>query len=72
MKKALVILGCFLLVIWLTTAVAYTGGTDFGPGGGGHGPHHPPHSVAEPLSIALIGIGLAGLGIHASKKRKKS
>ncbi|MFA4926105.1 MAG: LPXTG cell wall anchor domain-containing protein [Candidatus Aminicenantales bacterium] len=72
MKKALVILGCFLLVIWLTTAVAYAGSTGFGPGGGGHGHHHPPHSVAEPLSIALIGIGLAGLGIYASKKRKKN
>jgi len=77
MKKALVIVSCLLLIVWLTSAVAYAWGSDLGPGwgpkGGGHKikPHHP-YSVAEPLSIALIGIGLAGLGIYASKKRKKN
>ncbi len=72
MKKSLAIVACLLLVVWLSAAAAYAGSSEFGPGGGGHGHHHPPHSVAEPLSIALIGIGLAGLGIYASKKRKKS
>jgi LPXTG-motif cell wall-anchored protein len=77
MKKCLVVVACLLLMVWLTTAVAYAWGDDAGPWwphkGGGHKikPHHP-YSVAEPLSIALIGIGLAGLGIYASKKRKKS
>ncbi|HAV41251.1 MAG TPA: hypothetical protein DCW97_02425 [Acidobacteria bacterium] len=77
MKKSLVIVACLLLLVWLTTAVAYAWGDDAGPGwrpkGGGHTikPHRP-QSVAEPISIALIGIGLAGLGIYASKKRKKN
>ncbi|HPB59694.1 MAG TPA: LPXTG cell wall anchor domain-containing protein [Candidatus Saccharicenans sp.] len=77
MKKSLVIVACLLLLVWLTTAVAYAWSDDAGPGwrpkGGEHKikPHHP-QSVAEPLSIALIGIGLAGLGIYASKKRKKN
>jgi LPXTG-motif cell wall-anchored protein len=77
MKKTLVIVACLLLMVWLTSAVAYAWSDDSGPWwphrGGGHTiKPHQPHSVAEPLSIALIGIGLAGLGIYASKKRKKS
>lgn len=73
MKKGFVILVALLLLIAVATSISYAWSDDFGPwwwrkgkGNGGK------HGVAEPVAITLVGLGLAGLGIYAFKKRKKS
>jgi len=61
-----------LLFVLLTTITSYAWSDDSGPwwkkwqGQGGNR-----RGVTEPFTIALVGIGLAGLGIYAIKKRKK-
>jgi len=70
MKKSIVIL--VLLLILATTMVSYAWSDDFGPWGKRGGGHGGKRGVAEPVAIALVGIGLAGLGIYALKKRKKN
>jgi LPXTG-motif cell wall-anchored protein len=71
-KQAKIILVGLLLIILITSTVAYAWSDDFGPWGKKGHHHRGPHGVAEPVAIALIGIGLAGLGAYALKRRKKN
>ena len=70
-KQAKIALVGLLLIILITSTAAYAWSDDFGPWDRGHH-HRGPHGVAEPVAIALIGIGLAGLGAYALKRRKKN
>ncbi len=72
MRKTALILGVLLLLVLLTTTISYAWSDDFGPWGKRGGGHGGKRGVAEPMAIALVGIGLAGLGIYALKKRKKN
>jgi len=67
-KRAKIILVGLLLIILITSAVAYAWSDDFGP----KDKRGRKHGVPEPVAIALIGIGLAGLGAYALKRRKKN
>jgi hypothetical protein len=67
-KQAKLILVGLLLIILITSTVAYAWSDDFGP----KDKHGRKHGVPEPVAIALIGIGLAGLGAYALKRRKKN
>lgn len=69
MKKREVILVVILLLILATTMASFAWSDVLGPGGSkGKGGKR---GVAEPVSIALVGLGLAGVGLYAYKKRKK-
>jgi len=63
----LILIG-LLLIILSTSMTTYAWSDDFGPKGN----RGRKHGVTEPVAIALIGIGLAGLGAYALKRRKKN
>lgn len=70
MKKFLVPV-MFLLV--LSLPILANAGPRLKPGHGHHGGGggtNPPHSVAEPASLALLGAGLISLGLYAKKNKK--
>lgn len=70
-KEAKLVFIGLLLIILLTTMVAYSWSDDFGPWGKQGKNRGGRHGVAEPVAITLIGLGLAGLGAYALKRRKK-
>lgn len=72
MKKGIVILVALILLIAVVTSVSYAWSDNSGPWGNRGRGHGGKHGVAEPVAITLVGLGLAGLGIYAIKKRKKS
>lgn len=69
MKKGIVV--AILLLVLLTAMISYAWSDDYGPWGRRGRGQGGRHGVAEPVAIALVGIGLAGLGIYALKKRNK-
>ncbi|MBC7349720.1 MAG: LPXTG cell wall anchor domain-containing protein [Candidatus Aminicenantes bacterium] len=72
LKTRKTILVGLLLIVLLASMTAYAWSDDFGPWG--RRGHHRggKYGVTEPVAIALIGIGLAGLGAYALKRRKKN
>lgn len=69
MRKSIVILVALLLLIIVVTSISYAWNDVLGPKGSkGRGGKR---GVAEPVSIGLVGLGLAGIGIYALMKRKK-
>jgi hypothetical protein len=52
-------------------ALSLTTFVNAGPRGGHNGDGGGTHSVAEPASLALLGIGLASLGLFAKRKKDK-
>lgn len=72
MKKGIVILVALLLLIAVVSSISYAWSDNSGPWGRrGHHRGNNRYGVAEPVAITLVGLGLAGLGIYALKKRKK-
>ncbi|MGC9057395.1 MAG: LPXTG cell wall anchor domain-containing protein [Candidatus Saccharicenans sp.] len=69
-KKALLLMLILVILASIVSSMVFAA-DDFGPKGKGKG-HGGRHGVAEPLSIALVGIGLAGLGAYALTRRKKN
>ncbi|MDI6699002.1 MAG: LPXTG cell wall anchor domain-containing protein [Candidatus Saccharicenans sp.] len=72
MSKTILVLVALLLLVLLTTTISYAWSDDFGPWGKRDRGQGGRRGVAEPVAIALVGIGLAGLGIYALKNRKKN
>lgn len=66
-KLAVPVTALFLLAWMMSTATsAYAG-----PRRRHHGPGGGTHTVAEPATLALLGVGLASLGLYAKKKRNR-
>ncbi|MCR4410323.1 MAG: LPXTG cell wall anchor domain-containing protein [Candidatus Saccharicenans sp.] len=72
MKKGFVMLVALLLLIMIVTSISYAWSESYGPKGNKGKGHSGKRGVAEPVAITMVGLGLAGLGIYAIKKRKKS
>jgi hypothetical protein len=64
--KKLSVPAVFLLVLSLATFA--NAGPRRKPGHG-HGGGQPPHSVAEPATLALLGAGLVSIGLYAKRKK---
>lgn len=71
MRRRIFILGVICLLVLLIATISYAWSDDFGPWGKRGRGQGGRHGVAEPVAIALLGAGLAGLGIYALKRRKK-
>ena len=64
LRKLKVPLAALFLVFWVMSAATLA---DAGP----RRRRRPPHSVAEPTTLAMLGAGLVSVSLYALKKRKR-